>query len=108
MPSKEKTQDSIKSVLGVVMRSGKVTLGYKTTLESMRKGKAKMIFIANNCPKVVKTQLEYYAALAQIAVMSYDGNNMDLGSTCGKFFRVQCMSIIDPGDSDILNDQESN
>ncbi|KAK6287477.1 hypothetical protein POUND7_013656 [Theobroma cacao] len=29
-------------------------------------------------------------------------NNNDLGTACGKYFRVSCLSIIDPGDSDII------
>merc|ERR1712062_12132 len=102
MPSQNKQQEGVKSVLAVVMRSGKVSLGYKSTLKAIRKSKAKLIFISNNCPTVRKTQLEYYAVLAGIKTILYDGNNVDLGSACGKFYRVTCLSIIDPGDSDIL------
>ncbi|MQL69293.1 hypothetical protein Taro_001613 [Colocasia esculenta] len=29
-------------------------------------------------------------------------HNVDLGTACGKYFRVCCLSIIDPGDSDII------
>ncbi|KAG6778158.1 hypothetical protein POTOM_018010 [Populus tomentosa] len=29
-------------------------------------------------------------------------DNVDLGTACGKYFRVCCLSIIDPGDSDII------
>merc|ERR1712050_730932 len=104
MPSQNKQQEGVKSVLAVVMRSGKVSLGYKSTLKAIRKSKAKLIFISNNCPTVRKTQLEYYAVLAGIKTILYDGNNVDLGSACGKFYRVSCLSIVDPGDSDILAD----
>ena len=31
------------------------------------------------------------------------GNNIELGTACGKYFRVSVLSITDPGDSDILN-----
>jgi len=87
-----------------VFESGKVSLGYKSTLKSIRKAKAKLIFISNNCPTIWKTQLEYYAVLSGIKTVLYDGNNVDLGSACGKFFRVSCLSIMDAGDSDILAD----
>merc|ERR1711904_613199 len=102
--SANKQQEGIKSVLSVVMRSGKVSLGYKSTLKSIRKAKAKLIFISNNCPTIWKTQLEYYVVLANIKTILYDGNNVDLGSACGKFYRVSCLSIVDPGDSDLLAD----
>merc|ERR1711976_732583 len=104
MVSATKQQENLKSVLAVVMRSGKYSLGLKSTLKSIRKAKAKLIFISNNCPVVWKTMLEYYAVLSGIKTVLYDGNNVDLGSACGKFFRVSCLSIIDPGDSDILAD----
>jgi large subunit ribosomal protein L30e len=29
-------------------------------------------------------------------------DNIDLGTACGKYFRVSCLSITDPGDSDII------
>ncbi|KAL5714126.1 60S ribosomal protein L30 [Ranunculus cassubicifolius] len=29
-------------------------------------------------------------------------DNVDLGTACGKYFRVSCLSIIDAGDSDII------
>uniref|UniRef100_A0A2P2MS26 Uncharacterized protein n=1 Tax=Rhizophora mucronata TaxID=61149 RepID=A0A2P2MS26_RHIMU len=29
-------------------------------------------------------------------------DNVDLGTACGKYYRVCCLSVIDPGDSDII------
>ncbi|KAK4411636.1 putative 60S ribosomal protein L30-1 [Sesamum angolense] len=29
-------------------------------------------------------------------------DNVDLGTACGKYFLVSCLSIVDPGDSDII------
>ena len=29
-------------------------------------------------------------------------DNVDLGTSCGRYYRVSCMSITDPGDSDII------
>jgi hypothetical protein len=43
------------------MKSGKVTLGYKSTLKSLRNGKAKLVIIAGNTPPLRKSELEYYA-----------------------------------------------
>jgi large subunit ribosomal protein L30e len=61
-----------------------------------------LILISNNLPTVQKSQLEYFAMLAGIKNIPYNGNNTELGSACGKFFRVSCLGIINPGDSDIL------
>lgn len=77
-------------------------LGYKTVLKSIRSGKAKLILIANNVPPLRKSEIEYYAMLAKTGVHHYTGNNVDLGTACGRYYRVSCMSITDPGDSDII------
>ena len=33
-------------------------------------------------------------------------DNVDLGTACGKYFRVSSLSITDPGDSDIIRTSE--
>merc|ERR1712126_259836 len=98
----KKTLESINSRLALVMKSGKYCLGMKQTLKSLRQGKAKLIIIASNCPQLHKSEIEYYAMLAKTGVHHYNGNNIELGTACGKYFRVCVLSITDPGDSDII------
>ena len=68
----------------------------------MRQGNAKLILISSNCPSIRRTEMEYYAALCKSEVISFEGNNLELGTACGKLFAVSAMVITDPGDSDIL------
>ncbi|KAL9681508.1 hypothetical protein QQ045_013293 [Rhodiola kirilowii] len=98
----KKTHENINSRLALVMKSGKFTLGYKTVLRQLRSSKGKLIIISNNCPPLRKSEIEYYAMLAKVQVQHFNGNNVDLGTACGKYFRVSCLSISDPGDSDII------
>eukprot|EP00252_Welwitschia_mirabilis_P015388 TRINITY_DN3381_c0_g2_i1.p1 TRINITY_DN3381_c0_g2~~TRINITY_DN3381_c0_g2_i1.p1 ORF type:complete len:113 (+),score=9.68 TRINITY_DN3381_c0_g2_i1:137-475(+) len=98
----KKTQESINNRLALVMKSGKYTLGYKTTLKSIRANKGKLIIIANNCPPLRRSEIEYYAMLGKVGVHHFNGNNVELGTACGKYYRVSCLSITDPGDSDII------
>ena len=49
-----------------------------------------------------KSEVEYYAMLAKTGVHYYSGDNVDLRTACGKYFRVSTLSIVDPGDSDII------
>eukprot|EP01126_Amoeba_proteus_P039829 TRINITY_DN421_c0_g1_i1.p1 TRINITY_DN421_c0_g1~~TRINITY_DN421_c0_g1_i1.p1 ORF type:complete len:112 (+),score=16.75 TRINITY_DN421_c0_g1_i1:145-480(+) len=102
----KKTQESINSRLALVLKSGKVHLGYKQTLKSIRNGKAKMVLVSNNVPPLRRSEIEYYAMLSRTTVYHYNGNNIDLGSACGKYFRVGTLSIINPGDSDILRTEK--
>ena len=61
-------------------------------------------FLNLTCPFELcrKSEIEYYAMLAKTGVHHYTGNNIELGTACGKYFRVCTMSITDPGDSDII------
>ncbi|KAF7870574.1 hypothetical protein EAF04_004318 [Stromatinia cepivora] len=101
----KKTADSINSRLALVMKSGKVTLGYKSTLKQLRSGKAKLVIIAGNTPPLRKSELEYYSMLSKTQVHHFSGNNIELGTACGKLFRCSTMAVLDAGDSDILSSQ---
>merc|ERR1711931_148959 len=83
-PVKKKGNESINSRLALVMKSGKYTLGYRSM------------------PQLRKSEIEYYAMLSKTGVHHYTGNNIELGTACGKYFRVAVLSITDPGDSDII------
>lgn len=98
----KKSQESINSRLALVMKSGKCTLGYSCTRKCIRKGDAKLVIIANNCPAVQRSEIEYMAMLAKVGVHKYNGNNVDLGTACGKYFSTTMLAIIDAGDSDII------
>merc|ERR1711922_12351 len=101
-PVKKKGNESINSRLALVMKSGKYTLGYRSTLKTLRQGKAKLVIIGTNTPQLRKSEIEYYAMLSKTGVHHYTGNNIELGTACGKYFRVSVLSITDPGDSDII------
>merc|ERR1739846_197864 len=98
----KKSNESINSRLALVMKSGKYVLGYKQTLKTLRNGKSKLVIIAANTPPLRKSEIEYYAMLAKTGVHHYTGDNNELGTACGKYFRVCTLSITDPGDSDII------
>ncbi|GAB0092335.1 60S ribosomal protein L30 [Sergentomyia squamirostris] len=98
----KKALESINARLALVMKSGKYCLGYKQTLKTLRQGKAKLIIIANNTPPLRKSEIEYYAMLAKTGVHHYSGNNIELGTACGRYYRVCTLSITDAGDSDII------
>lgn len=101
---KKASTENINSKLSLVMKSGKYVLGYKSTLRALRSGEAKLIILSNNCPTVRKAEIEYYAVLAKARVVFYHGNNISLGTACGRYHRCSTLAIIDGGDSDILSE----
>mmetsp|Transcript_22785 Transcript_22785/g.59452 ORF Transcript_22785/g.59452 Transcript_22785/m.59452 type:complete len:119 (+) Transcript_22785:71-427(+) len=102
MPKAKKSGEGINNKLALVVKSGKFTLGYKSTLKQLRAGKSKLVLLASNTPALRKSEIEYYGMLAKATVEHYKGDNIALGTACGKYFRVGCISIRDPGDSDII------
>ena len=57
-----------------------MTLGYKSTLKSIRTGKAKLVLIAANTPPLRKSELEYYA-VSSSGLMRF-GPEQVLTSSC--------------------------
>ena len=98
---KSKT-DTINNKLQLVMKSGKYCLGYTQALKTIRQGRSKLVVISANLPPIRRAEIEYYAMLAHTPVHEYAGNNLDLGTACGKHFRASVLSITDSGDSDIV------
>ncbi|GFN87980.1 60S ribosomal protein l30 [Plakobranchus ocellatus] len=103
----KKTADNINARLALVMKTGEYVLGYKQTLKTLRAGLAKLVIIANNTPPLRKSEIEYYAMLAKTGVHHYDGNNIELGTACGKYYRCCTLSITNPGNSDIIRSMPS-
>merc|ERR1739849_11772 len=100
--------ETINARLNLVMKSGKFVLGYRETLKKLRSSKGKLIILASNTPALRKSEIEYYAMMSKTGVHHYTGDNNQLGTACGKYFRVGCLCITDPGDSDIIKMENTN
>mmetsp|Transcript_934 Transcript_934/g.2198 ORF Transcript_934/g.2198 Transcript_934/m.2198 type:complete len:116 (+) Transcript_934:2505-2852(+) len=98
----KRSAENTNSKLALVIKSGRVALGYKQTLKALRTGKAKLVFISNNCPPLRKSEVEYYSMLSKVDAWLYSGSNNELGTACGRFHTVSVLAILDAGDSDIL------
>ena len=68
---------------------------------------AKLVLISSNCPPLRKSEVEYYAMLGKANVHHYVGNNIALGTACGKMYRTSMITVTDAGDSDILRTDEA-
>lgn len=99
---KKSTGDSMSQKLQLVMKSGKCVLGLKETLRALRSRKAKLIIISANCPALKRSMLEYFSVVAKTGVHEFAGTNTELGTACGRMYRVSVMAVTDAGDSDII------
>ena len=102
MGKKDNASENLGQKLTLVIRSGKFKVGYKLAKKALRNGNSKLMVIASNCPAVRKTELEYLSVLGGSKVLHWEGNNVELGTACGRLHRVCVLTIQDAGDSDIL------
>jgi large subunit ribosomal protein L30e len=93
---------NIDKALASACKTGKVSFGSNTALQNAKTGKAKMIILAANCPKDIKEQVEYYAEISRVPVITYKGGSMHLAEVCNRLFIISALSIRETGDSDIL------
>ncbi|CAI8501286.1 unnamed protein product [Pichia kudriavzevii] len=68
-PKTKKNSDLMNAKLALAIKSGKYTLGYKSTIKSIRQGKAKMIIIAANTP-VLRGSLNWNTMLCYPRLLS--------------------------------------
>jgi len=66
--------------------------------KAAEKGEAKLIIVTSNCPEELFMEKKYGKA----PIYHFKGSNSELGAACGKPFAVSALTIIDAGESDIL------
>lgn len=88
--------------LQVAINTGKVVIGFNRTVKAILYGSAKLVLVATNAPAHVKSDLEYYAKLGNVPIVTYPGSSWELGSAARKPFKISALAIIDPGQSEIL------
>ncbi|KAH0571100.1 Ribosomal protein L30 [Spironucleus salmonicida] len=104
MADRNQTKKQLESTslqLGLIMKSGKFTLGVNQAMKSIRDGSASLIIISSNLPQLVTSQIEYMAMIQKIQVYKQPYNSRDFGLQIGKTFNVGVMTITNAGDADL-------
>ncbi|KRH91799.1 60S ribosomal protein L30 [Pseudoloma neurophilia] len=103
MTKKSKKETTFEDKLPLAIQTGKVIFGFKESIRSLVNSQCKMLVITSNLQPLQKRQLEYYAYLNNnVPIYSFLGTNNDLAQSCGKFFRVGVVSILDDGEADLI------
>jgi large subunit ribosomal protein L30e len=92
----------VDKAIAAAVKTGKVSFGASSAVQSAQTGKAKLIIIAANAPKEVREDIEYYGTLSKVPLIVFKGSSLDLAAVCGKPFTVSALSIREPGDSEVL------
>ncbi len=97
---------SLDNELRRLLKTGKIVIGAKRSLDAIRLGKAKGVVLATKLPKHIEDDVLYYAKLSGIKVIRFPGSSYELGTAVGKPFPITTIAIIDPGDSNLLEEGE--
>jgi large subunit ribosomal protein L30e len=82
------------------IKTGEVILGQNQTEQCINEGKAQMVVVAGNCPEKFRESL---FAKNDLFVYTFEGSGVQLGKACGKPFMVSALTVVNPGESDILS-----
>lgn len=88
----------IARALKTAASSGDVRFGLAEARKCVKKGEAKMVVLASNCPD--RDGLEDAKG---VKLLAFPGTNVELGAACGKPFPISALAIVSPGDSNILS-----
>ena len=91
--AKKKEIDVHIDELKKLLKENKVVLGTEKTLKILQLGNAKKVFVSKNCPEIVKKDIEYYASLSQVPIISLKQPNDELGTICKKPFAVSVLCV---------------
>nr|MDO8135332.1 50S ribosomal protein L30e [Candidatus Njordarchaeum guaymaensis] len=95
-------RSDVSKSIRIAVKTGAVCFGFESTLEAIKRGKARLVILANNCPESILSRIEYYSKLSQVPILRFGSSSWDLGSTCGKPFMISAMAIKESGDSNIM------
>lgn len=82
--------------------TGKVEFGTRTCKHLAAHGNAKLVLVAGNCPTNLKNEIIDICKNSNVPCKELKYPSLELGSIAGKPFPVLMMTIIEPGDSEIL------
>ncbi|MGI0100752.1 MAG: 50S ribosomal protein L30e [Candidatus Micrarchaeaceae archaeon] len=98
----------ISNDIRLAVDSGKIAFGINSASQSILSNEAKMVIIASKNKGDRLGDIQHLATISDVRVHVFNGTPMDLGVICGKPFSVSVLSIIDPGNSNILKEDASD
>ncbi|MGV8176624.1 MAG: 50S ribosomal protein L30e [Candidatus Bilamarchaeaceae archaeon] len=100
--TKKEKENPMQREIRLAVETGKVEFGARSGLKNSSSGKAKLFVVAENTPAEIRGEVVRCAKAAEIPVLEFEGNTMELGSICGKPYPVSVLSVHDAGESDII------
>ncbi|RLG07012.1 MAG: 50S ribosomal protein L7ae [Thaumarchaeota archaeon] len=90
--------------LEVISRTGKLIFGFRQSYLSVLHRRSKLIILANNCPPNLEREIVIACKMTGTPYIKVPYPGTELGYMAGKPFSAAVISIIDPGNSTILDE----
>jgi large subunit ribosomal protein L30e len=82
-----------------VVQTGEVHFGVRQARKALRDRTAQLLVVPENIPQATLDEL---MSASKVPLVRFSGTNFELGTVCGKPFSVSALTIIEAGDSDIM------
>ncbi len=86
--------DSALEIIRKAQKEGKLTIGYKSTLEALKKKELEYAFTAVNAPQNIVEDIQYYSNLSETNYSPLNANSEELGVACRKQFTVAVVGVL--------------
>ncbi len=76
-----------------LLKEDKLIIGKDFTMKALRKGDLASVFLAKNCPKDARADIEHLASVGNIEVRILSVENSELGDVCKRPHFIAVMGI---------------
>ena len=73
------------------LQENKVIIGMDRVLKKLRVGKLQKVYLASNCPQIVKEDIKHLGKLHKIEIIEAEKDNEELGIICKKQFSISVL-----------------
>jgi large subunit ribosomal protein L30e len=92
----------LSSDIRLAVDSGTIAVGLKSVIRSIKKDQAKLVIASSKNNEDNISEVEHLSKVAGIKFVRYESTPVEFGTLCGKPFSVSMISVIDAGNSKIL------
>ncbi len=90
--------------LRLAVDTGKVAIGTNEVERAINTSSAKMVVVASNGKKEAVADIAHLCNIGGIKFIKFDTGSLEFGAICGKPYSINAVAIIEPGNSNILNE----
>jgi len=83
-----------------VVQTGEVHFGVRQAKKALKDRTAQLIVVPENIPDPTLDELR---TISKVPLVRFAGTNFELGTICGKPFSVSALTVIEAGESEIMD-----